>query len=177
MSVVFCCSLILLFLFCFFSKSGCGKIFFFDFLVVVGFICKSKRIHSCFQKYVFLFLLFLLFLVFNFSLFSLFSTVSEMSSAANLNNRDASGWAKLHHAAARGDVPEVKRLVTEGADCNCCTSGGIAGKTALHLASADGHFDVVRFLVDNGSDIDAQTKFGYGDVCWFFCMYVSLPLS
>ncbi len=88
-----------------------------------------------------------------------------MSSVANINDLDAHGSTKLHHAALEGDLTEIKRLLAAGADISCRTTGRVAGQTALHIASLSGHIDVVRFLLNNGADIDDQTETGY--VCCF----------
>ena len=92
-----------------------------------------------------------------------------MSSSKDVDKRDADGLTKLHHAAKKGDLAEVKRLVSAGADVNCGTAGRFEfGKPALHIASQYGHLEVVRFLLDSGADIEAESHDMYE---LFFCIW------
>jgi uncharacterized protein len=66
--------------------------------------------------------------------------------------------APLHGAAWSGDLREVKRLISAGADVNWRDS---VGETALFGACAWGHQDVVRFLLSAGAN-HTLAEFGRG---------------
>jgi len=63
----------------------------------------------------------------------------------------------LHGAASSGDIEEVKRLISHGADVNTKNENG---ETPLHLAANGGHKAVVQLLIANGADIEAEDKGG-----------------
>ncbi|XP_009588839.1 phytochrome-interacting ankyrin-repeat protein 1 isoform X1 [Nicotiana tabacum] len=77
-------------------------------------------------------------------------------SAGDMDDR---GWTPLHIVARKGDLKEVKRLLSEGMDANV-TAGGpkSLGVTPLHLAAKGGHLRVMDELLERGADIDARTK-------------------
>ena len=56
-------------------------------------------------------------------------------------------------AAANARRDEMKRLLEQGVDVNCRSSG--LGETALHCAAQMGSVRTVSFLLDHGADIDA----------------------
>ena len=63
------------------------------------------------------------------------------------------GWTLLHHASARGELQEVKRLLTAGADIDATTSrrttfNGNYKSTTLHNAALFGFVDVVQIYID-----------------------------
>ena len=62
---------------------------------------------------------------------------------------------KLISAAVQGNLEEVKRLLTQGAEIN---GTGRAGHTALIVASAQGHTAVVQYLLERGANINARGK-------------------
>ena len=62
----------------------------------------------------------------------------------------------LYRASRRGDMPEVQRLITKGANVNAKTKYG----TALMIASKLGHREVVQVLLANGADVNAKDKGG-----------------
>ncbi len=55
----------------------------------------------------------------------------------------------LHGAVASGNIDEVKRLISEGADINAKNEDG---RTPLHLAANRGPGDLIEFLVSHGAD-------------------------
>ena len=59
----------------------------------------------------------------------------------------------MHHAAARGDVAEVRRLVAAGADLE---KHGEDGGTPLFWAAVNGRVETVTVLVQLGADMKAQ---------------------
>jgi ankyrin repeat protein len=64
---------------------------------------------------------------------------------------------KLCHAAARGDLAEIKSLVARGGSVN---AADYDGRSALHLAAAEGHDAVVEFLVEEKADVLARDRWG-----------------
>ena len=70
---------------------------------------------------------------------------------------DPSKDSALIEAAQNGNVAEVKRLLSEGANVNAKTS---YEQTALHRAAILGDTTVVQLLVNRGSDISATDKEG-----------------
>lgn len=61
-------------------------------------------------------------------------------------------WA----AARAGDLPAIKKLVTEGVDVDASTE---YGATALSYASDKGHLAVVKFLLEKGADPNSRDTF------------------
>ena len=59
-------------------------------------------------------------------------------------------WTPLHTAAQQGNVPEVRRLLAEGADPNAREPGD--NTTPLHWAAARRNADIARMLLDAGAD-------------------------
>jgi ankyrin repeat protein len=60
---------------------------------------------------------------------------------------------ELFEAAEENNVPEVRRLVSDGADVN---SKDNYGSTPLHMASCEGYVEVFHVLREHGADIDAK---------------------
>ncbi len=82
---------------------------------------------------------------------------------ADQNNVDAikngaKGNGPLHDAASRGNLPEVKKLVEQGADINAKLNNG---KTALYYATERRKWNVVRWLVEHGADVNAKRNDGW----------------
>jgi len=63
----------------------------------------------------------------------------------DLDRRSAGGWTPLHHAAANGDLDQVRELHRAGADISQMT-GGADARDALGLAIHANHRNVVRYL-------------------------------
>ena len=69
------------------------------------------------------------------------------------SNADRPAPGELAQAAGRGDLPEVRRLLDDGAAPD---DRGEGGRTAVTAAAYAGASDVVRVLVDAGADVDLQ---------------------
>ena len=63
----------------------------------------------------------------------------------------------LHAAAGRGDVVEVRRMVSAGADVNKPNQYGMR---PLHVAALGGHVETVKTLVELGADKNAPVAQG-----------------
>ena len=61
------------------------------------------------------------------------------------------------HAARRGSIDELERLVAGGADVDARDEHG---QTALMLAAVEGHGHVVEWLVEHGAALDHAAKYG-----------------
>jgi len=59
----------------------------------------------------------------------------------------------LHGAVAVGDIEEVKRLITEGADVNVKNE---ANQTPLHIAASRGFKDVAELLIAKGAIVNVR---------------------
>lgn len=57
----------------------------------------------------------------------------------------------LFHAAASGDLEEVKSALAHGSDVNFRGPGGFA---PLNAAARNGHLEIVQYLVERGANID-----------------------
>jgi ankyrin repeat protein len=69
----------------------------------------------------------------------------------------------LIEAVMRGDLEEVKRLVTNGANVNAANK---YGTTPLHVAADSGQAAIVEFLVANGANVNAANKCGNIPLHW-----------
>ncbi|XP_060224231.1 ankyrin repeat domain-containing protein 12 isoform X2 [Meriones unguiculatus] len=70
-----------------------------------------------------------------------------------INKRNERGETPLHMAAIRGDVKQVKELISLGADVNV---KDFAGWTPLHEACNVGYYDVAKILIAAGADVNTQ---------------------
>jgi len=61
-------------------------------------------------------------------------------------------------AVAKGDLPTVKVLVTQGEDVQRVNS--VTGRTPLYLAVSDTHLDVATYLIAKGASVRVQDKAG-----------------
>ncbi|MFC1841853.1 ankyrin repeat domain-containing protein [Candidatus Dependentiae bacterium] len=61
---------------------------------------------------------------------------------------------KLYNAVENGNLEEVIRLVTNGAEVN--TKQKFLQDTPLHIAAINGRLDIVKFLKKNEAEIDAK---------------------
>ncbi|MGX9884232.1 glutaminase A [Streptomyces sp. NPDC002276] len=60
-------------------------------------------------------------------------------------------------AASQGDLDEVRRLASAGADIS---TGDYDGRTPLHLAAAEGHVEVTGYLLAHGANPAATDRWG-----------------
>ncbi|XP_070603643.1 ankyrin repeat domain-containing protein 12 isoform X2 [Erythrolamprus reginae] len=70
-----------------------------------------------------------------------------------VNKRNERGETPLHTAAIRGDVKQVKELISLGANVNV---KDFAGWTPLHEACNAGYYDVAKVLIAAGADVNTQ---------------------
>ena len=61
-------------------------------------------------------------------------------------------------AAARGDLAEVRRLVSSSGGGKSVDAADEAGSTALHAASQSGRREVAAALVDMGADVNKKVR-------------------
>ena len=66
----------------------------------------------------------------------------------------------LHDAVDKGDVAQVKRLISKGADVN---AEDTVGMTPLMQASRQGNTSIVSVLLDAGADVNALRFVGFND--------------
>ncbi|ODV65138.1 ankyrin, partial [Hyphopichia burtonii NRRL Y-1933] len=78
---------------------------------------------------------------------------SSKSKGSYKVKRDSSGRSLLQRACKKGDLADVKRFISLGADANESDFGGF---TCLHEAALSGHTDVVKYLIKNGADVNKQ---------------------
>jgi len=80
------------------------------------------------------------------------------SAKATATSRQRRESAKsLHHAAADGDLAQVKELLSSGLDVNAKDN---IGETLLHRSARAGHKDVVELLLGKGAKVDAGDASG-----------------
>jgi ankyrin repeat protein len=84
------------------------------------------------------------------SLFLLILSVLPIYAAENKSG-------ELLEAVEKGNLPEVKELVKNGADLNAHQEEE-EGLTPLILAVRDGNLEIVNFLISAGADVNAQDK-------------------
>lgn len=70
------------------------------------------------------------------------STSTVIENESNIDKLNRYGWNLLHHASFDGDVDEVRRLLTLGADVDFRTiqlrDNMPSNSTALHIAACQG---------------------------------------
>jgi ankyrin repeat protein len=64
----------------------------------------------------------------------------------------------LNRASSKGDLINVKKLVSDGADVNTTDS---SGRTALVEAAWGGHNDIVKYLIEKGANVNTGDSVGY----------------
>ena len=72
--------------------------------------------------------------------------------------------AAILEAARDGDVPAVKRLLSD--DPGLARATGDSLKTPLHWAAEHDHNDIARMLLDAGADLEAKTSWGATPLDW-----------
>ena len=83
-------------------------------------------------------------------------------------SKEAGAGAKrkaLLHAAGFGDLANVQRLLSEGADPNARAKDPM-GRTALILAAAGGHLEIVDALLAKGAKIEDRDRTGHTALNW-----------
>ncbi|KAM8810620.1 ankyrin repeat domain-containing protein 12 [Eudromia elegans] len=81
------------------------------------------------------------------------TTSSSSRQKDKVNKRNERGETPLHMAAIRGDVKQVKELISLGANVNV---KDFAGWTPLHEACNVGYYDVAKVLIAAGADVNTQ---------------------
>jgi ankyrin repeat protein len=71
---------------------------------------------------------------------------------------EISRYSGLHKAASEGDLVEVTKLLSDGADPNARDG---FGRTPAHIAAFGSRYDVLRTLVARGGDINALERDRY----------------
>ncbi|MDR0307205.1 MAG: ankyrin repeat domain-containing protein [Chitinispirillales bacterium] len=67
----------------------------------------------------------------------------------------------LINACSKGNLADVKKAVSEGADVN---KPDLAGRSALLEAAWNGNADIVKFLLEQGADPNSADKSGFTPV-------------
>ena len=75
----------------------------------------------------------------------------------------------LCEACGKGDLKEVKRLLSEKADANARVDGDDNKQCALHRACCKDNVEIAEVLLAHGADIDAKSYKGYTSL-HFACM-------
>lgn len=70
-----------------------------------------------------------------------------------VNRTDENGYAPLHYAASRGNIPDIVSLVKRGANLRIRDPHG---NTPLHLAARAGHTGSVVVLLKSGAPVNAR---------------------
>ncbi|KLT21801.1 ankyrin repeat domain protein [Wolbachia endosymbiont of Armadillidium vulgare str. wVulC] len=71
------------------------------------------------------------------------------------SNKDMN--TELFDAVKGGNIDEVGRLISEGADVNAKSK---QGNTSLHFAARKGSSEIVKLLLRRGADVNAKSKQG-----------------
>ncbi len=74
------------------------------------------------------------------------------------------GAAAILQAVREGDVPVVKRLLSDDPRLVGATDDHL--KTPLHWAAEQDHHDVAKMLLDAGADLEATTSWGATPLDW-----------
>ena len=64
----------------------------------------------------------------------------------------------LHMAAKKGDVKQIRSLISEGADVN---ERDLNEWTPLHEAAHNGKIEAAELLISNGADVNVKEKDGW----------------
>lgn len=81
----------------------------------------------------------------------------ERSPAQTTGTQTAAFTQSLHQAVVDGNVEQVKRLISKGADVN---AKNMLSWTPLHTAIRNQRKTMAEFLIDKGADINAKDKSG-----------------
>jgi ankyrin repeat protein len=76
---------------------------------------------------------------------------------SDVNQSEGNANTPLHRAIERGDIIELKMLLSNGAYVNIV---GKDGETPLHLAVKNGNVQVIKLLLALGADVNAQDNDG-----------------
>lgn len=82
----------------------------------------------------------------------------------NIGQADQTALNKqLLNAVGRGNVQQIKQLISNGADINARNA---MRYTPLMMAAEDGNQEVCEFLINNGADIYARNREGWTALMW-----------
>jgi uncharacterized protein len=82
---------------------------------------------------------------------------ASAASAEPIESRTPDGATPLHQAAFSGNVADVKRLLSAGADVNATNDYGV---TAMQLAADTGNAELIRLLLKAGADASSPNPEG-----------------
>ena len=84
-------------------------------------------------------------------------SLSRTLSEKTINKVQEQESNALCHAAQKGDITVVQKLLTKKVDPN---KGDYDLRRPLHLACEEGHLDVVQLLVENEANVNAKDRWG-----------------
>lgn len=77
--------------------------------------------------------------------------------ATSLHSHSIPQDPQLFNAAERGDLEEVRALVSRGADPN---TNSLQGFSSLQAAASKGHLEVAMYLLEKGADVNYVSEAG-----------------
>ena len=154
------------------AKSGVSGAIFAVIPNVMGIAAWSPRLDSCGNSVRGVEFLTKLVETFNFHNYDSLVDSRKIDPRARRQTIEANATFSAIHAASRGDVGELKRLVAYGHDLS---KADYDGRTPLHLASVEGHVSAVRYLLSQGVErepvdrwdnrpLDDARQNGHGEV-------------
>ncbi|MBN2270503.1 MAG: ankyrin repeat domain-containing protein [Sedimentisphaerales bacterium] len=66
----------------------------------------------------------------------------------------------LHQTCERGDLAEIQRLISDGADINARSHENDGGRVPLEDAIEYGQLEAVRLLLDQGAEVNVRNRYG-----------------
>lgn len=95
---------------------------------------------------------------FNFHAFdSAIKNINKVDPRLKKNEIKMKGVMAVTSAASIGDVDELNRLYSVGADLN---EGEYDKRTGIHLAASEGHLETVKFFIEKHADVNPKDRWG-----------------